>query len=320
MVAELERGFCTLAGTTHALAVNSGTTALVLALKALGVGPGDEVITSPFTFAATLNAILEVGALARFVDIDDSFCIDASQLVSNVTSRTSAVMPVHLYGQAADMSGILSARADRPIPIVEDAAQALGASVDGRRVGSFGLGCFSLYATKNLTAGEGGVVTTDDDELAERMRILRNQGMRERYRYEMVGHNYRLTDLQAAVAVPQLATLDKQTAVRLANAEQLTAGLTGIPGLVLPRTATGRSHVWHQYTVRVTDAAPIDRERLAAGLAAKGIGSGMYYPAGRLRLSVLLAASRRRCGRGTERSAGGPGGAVLPVHPHLRGR
>jgi perosamine synthetase len=186
-------------------------------------------------------------------------------------------MPVHLYGQTADMDPLGRLAADHSLHVVEDAAQALGARYDGRPAGSFGIGCFSLYATKNLTSGEGGVLTTDDDALADRLRVLRNQGMRRRYEYEMAGHNYRLTDLQAAVAVPQLAGYAEQVARRRANAARLIEQLDGLD-LILPSELPGREHVWHQFTVLLpADRAP-QRDALVDRLAAEGVGSGVYYP------------------------------------------
>lgn len=316
VVAALEAGFSRLCDVPHALAVNSGTTALVLALQALGVGPGDEVLTSPFTFAATLNAIIETGATATFVDIDDTYTVDPTLLAAAINPNTRVIMPVHLYGQPADMEAITAAAA-HGIAVVEDAAQAHGARFAGRPVGSFGIGCFSLYATKNMTSGEGGIVTTSDDELAERMRILRNQGMQQRYQYVLAGHNYRLTDLQAAVAVPQLATLAAQTERRRANAARLSEGLAQLEGIILPRTAPGRTHVWHQYTVRVTEACRVDRDGLAAGLAERGVGTGVYYP------RVVFDYDCYRNHRAV-RTAEVPNAAraarqvlSLPVHPHL---
>ncbi len=216
MVARLEAGFADVARVRHVVAVSSGTTALVAALQALEVGPGQEVVTSPFTFVATLNAILEVGAAPRFADISlRDFCMDPERVADACTSRTRVLMPVHLYGQPADMGRLVPIAQERSIAVVEDAAQAHGAELDGRAVGSFGLGCFSLYATKNVTTGEGGLVTTDDEALADRLRLLRNQGMRNRYEYEVPGHNYRLTDLQAAVGIPQLERLATTTSARV---------------------------------------------------------------------------------------------------------
>jgi len=279
MVAHLESEFARLCGVRHAVAVTSGTTALVAALEALGVGPGDEVVTSPLTFVATLNAILEVGATARFADIDlDDFTLDPDAVEAACGPRTRVIMPVHLYGQPADMERLTGIAHDVGADIVEDAAQAHGAECDGKPVGSFGVACFSLYATKNIPSGEGGVVTTDDDEIAIRLRLLRNQGMRERYQYEVPGHNWRLTDVQAAIAVPQLARLGDINAERARNAARLTAGLTGLRGLELPRVAPGRTHVFHQYTVRITAEASCDRDELGARLLESRIGTGVYYP------------------------------------------
>jgi perosamine synthetase len=278
MVAELERRFADIVGTRHVVAVSNGTIALVAALQALGVGPGDEVLTSPFTFVATLNAILEAGATARFADIGPDFTLDPAAVADRLTGRTRVLMPVHLYGLPADMPALAELADRNGVLVVEDAAQAHGARVAGRDVGSFGVGCFSFYATKNVTSGEGGAVSTDDDTLADRLRLLRNQGMRARYQYELPGHNYRMTDLQAAVALPQLDRLGTTTDARRRNAARLLDGLTGTPGLSLPAVPAGREHVWHQFTVRVTPEAALDRDTLSAGLAERGVGSGVYYP------------------------------------------
>ncbi len=278
-VAELERMFADLTSTSHAIAVTSGTTALVLAIEALRLEPGDEVITSPFTFAATLNAILEAGATARFADIDPAtFGVTAATLEPSTGPRTRALMPVHLYGLAGGIEAISTLGAAHEWTVIEDAAQAHGAAVDGRPVGSFGIGCFSLYGTKNVTTGEGGMITLDDDELADRMRVLRNQGMRQRYQYEVPGHNYRMTDLQAAVGIPQMARLETINAARRSNAARLVEGLDGIEGFIVPSTPTGHDHVWHQFTVRVTAAARRSRDELVEALTERGIGCGIYYP------------------------------------------
>jgi perosamine synthetase len=318
MVKRLEDRFAGLVGARHAVAVNNGTTALVAALQVLDLEPGDEVVTSPFTFVASLNAILEAGATARFADIDaDDFCVDPAAVAATVGPRTRVLMPVHLYGQAADLPALCALRDEHGLHMVEDAAQAHGATVDGRGVGTFGLGCFSFYGTKNITTGEGGVVTTDDDALADRLRVLRNQGMRARYQYEMAGHNYRLTDLQAAIALPQLAGYDAALAGRRGNAERLSTGLGDVAGLRVPRQMPGRGHVWHQYTVLLTDKAPVDREELIARLTELGVGSGVYYP--RLVFDYecyrdhprVIAEEMPVAQRVTERCLS------LPVHQHL---
>jgi perosamine synthetase len=279
MVERLEDAFAALCSVRHAVAVSSGTAALVAALEALDIGDGDEVVTTPFTFAATLNAILDAGATARFADIDaEDFTLDPAELDRQMSDRTRAVIPVHLYGQPAAMDAISAAAGRQRASIVEDAAQAHGASFHGRSIGSFGVGCFSFYATKNVSTGEGGIVTTDDAETADRLRVLRDQGMRSKYEYELPGHNYRLTDIQAAIALPQLGRLDEQNARRVRNAAVLSDGLSDVPGLVTPVVKPGRTHVFHQYTVRVTREAGLDRNELAAFLAARGIGTGIYYP------------------------------------------
>jgi dTDP-4-amino-4,6-dideoxygalactose transaminase len=318
MVARFEGEFAAFCGTAHAVAVANGTVALTAALKALGVGPGDEVVTSAFTFVATLNAILECGATARFADIDPAtYNVDPASVAAACTDRTRVVMPVHLYGQPADMAAIVNVAERHGAAIVEDAAQAHGARVDGRTVGGYGLATFSLYATKNITSGEGGVVTTDDDALADRLRLLRNHGMRARYQYELQGTNLRMTDVQAAIAIPQLARLRDTTRQRRANAARLSEGLGGIPGLEPPVTAAGRDHVFHQYTVRVTDEAPLDRDALAAALADRGVQSGIYYPRvvfdyDSYRGHPLVVPADVPRARDATRQV-----LSLPVHPHL---
>ena len=279
VVAEFEQCFAETHGVAHAVAVSNGTVALIAALRAHGIGPGDEVITTPFTFTATMNAILDVGATPRFADVGEDFNICPKAVEALISPRTRAIMPVHLYGLPCDMSALGAIAEEHSLLIVEDAAQAVGATIDGKHVGSFGTGCFSLYATKNLTTGEGGVVTTDDDELADRLRLMRNQGMRRKYEYEIIGTNYRLTDLAAAVGLPSLRRLDEISERRANNAATLREQLGGIGGLVVPpEPPRGVRHVYHQFTVRVTDDAPIDRDELATSLASHGVSAGVYYP------------------------------------------
>ncbi|TFD67295.1 DegT/DnrJ/EryC1/StrS family aminotransferase [Cryobacterium ruanii] len=278
-VKELEDSFAELVGVKHAVAVSNGTTSLVAAIEVLDLKPGDEVLTSPFTFVATLNAILEAGATATFADIsEDDFNVTADTLAASASDHTRVLMPVHLYGQISDMDGISRLAADNGYAIVEDSAQSHGSSQNGRSSGSFGLGSFSFYATKNITTGEGGMITTNDDVLAGRLRVLRNQGMRARYQYEVAGHNYRMTDLQAAVGIPQVARYGGTVAARQRNAQYLSAGIERIPGIVVPRQLSGRSHVWHQYTIRVTPSAGISRDEFVTKLDEQGIGAGIYYP------------------------------------------
>jgi perosamine synthetase len=278
-VARLEASFAEAVGVRNVVAVNNGTTALVAALEVLDLEPGDEVITSPFTFVATLNAILEAGAVARFADISVSdFCMRPDTIEAAITAQTRAVLPVHLYGQCADMPAIAEMARANDLAIVEDAAQAHGATIDGRSAGTWGIGCFSLYATKNITTGEGGLITTDDDDIADRLRVLRNQGMRARYQYERPGHNYRMTDLHAAIGIPQIARLATINEARRRNAARLSAGLGDCAALRVPAALPRRGHVWHQYTVLVTDDSRLDRDALVEALREQGIESGVYYP------------------------------------------
>ena len=214
------------------MAVSNGTTALVAALRAHRIGPGAEVITTPLTFVATLNAILEVGAVARFADIGDDLTIDPARLAALVTPRTRALMPVHLFGLPAAMVAISELAHQQGLAIIEDAAQAHGAQVGAAHVGSFGTAAFSFYGTKNITCGEGGIVTTNDDGIALRLRLLRNHGMREPYQYVLPGNNYRLTDLQAVIATAQLGRLPEINDRRARNAARLSEGLGGLAGLV----------------------------------------------------------------------------------------
>jgi dTDP-4-amino-4,6-dideoxygalactose transaminase len=269
---EFEEAWADYCGVRHAVLMANGTVALEAILRGLGIGPGDEVITVSFTFNATVSAILQAGARPVFVDIrPDDFCMDPDLVEVAVTPRTKAILPVHLYGLMADMDPLVEIAGRHGLHLIEDAAQAHGATYRGRRAGRFGPGMFSLYATKNLMTGEGGFATTDDDALADALRLYRNHGMRERYRHESLGTNVKPTDLAAAIGLAQLARLDERTARRRQNAETLTEGLRGY---LTPATPGGREHVWHQYTMRF----PGERERVAAGLAERGIGSLIYYP------------------------------------------
>jgi perosamine synthetase len=269
---EFEEAWAAYCGVRHAILMANGTVALEAALRALRIGAGDEVITVSFTFNATVSAILQVGARPVFADIRaDDFCIDPDQVERLITPRTKAIMPVHLYGLMADMDPLVDIARRRGLWIVEDAAQAHGATYRGRRAGQFGPAMFSLYATKNLTTGEGGFVTTDDDALADRLRLLRNHGMRVRYHHEQLGTNDKPTDLAAAIGLAQLARLDERTERRRRNAARLSEGLRRY---LVPRVPEGREHVWHQYTMRF----PGERQRVVDGLAERGIGTLIYYP------------------------------------------
>lgn len=278
-VAELEEIFANISGVKHAVAVNNGTTALVAALKMLDVPKGSTVITSPFTFVATINAAIEAGLKVRFADVDEqTFNITAESIAAVDSAGVCTVMPVHLYGQCADMTSISALATKNGWAIVEDAAQAHAARHNGAAAGSFGAGCFSFYATKNITTGEGGIITTNDDGLAERLRIYRNQGMRQRYQYEMAGTNYRMTDVQAAIGIPQLKRINVINASRQKNASILNELLIDVAEIATPVTAVGNFHVWHQYTIRVLDISERSRDEVVKYLTEKGVGCGIYYP------------------------------------------
>lgn len=273
-VEELEALFAEATGARYAVAVSTGTAALHLALLAHGIGEGDEVITTAFTFIASVNSILFVGAKPVLVDLDPrTYNIDLAQLEAAITPRTRALMPVDLYGQPCDMDAVMAIAERHGLAVIHDAAQSIGAEVRGRRVGSFGTACFSLYQTKNITAGEGGMITTNDAQIAERCRKIRNHGMQRRYQHEMIGYNVRLSDLHAAVAIPQMRRLEAITAHREANAAFLSAHITH-PGVVKPSVPEGLRSVWNVYTLRVPEA----RDALKAHLEAQGIETGVFYP------------------------------------------
>lgn len=270
----LEERFAKLCNTKHAIATSNGTTALHLALLANDIGPGDEVITTPFTFIATVNSILAAGATPVLVDIDpETFNLDVNLIEAAITPQTKAIMPVHLYGQMCDMDRLCTIARKYDLRVIEDAAQAVGATYQGRPAGSFGTGAFSLYATKNVMSAEGGMITTDDDSIAERCRLLRNHGQRERYHYELLGFNYRISDLHAAIGLCQLDRLHHFTAQRKANAAYFNAHIESI---ATPKVQEGVEHVWHQYTVRVNGGR--SRDTAIQKLAKAEVGTGVFYP------------------------------------------
>jgi perosamine synthetase len=273
-VEEFELAFSEHTGCEYAAAVNSGTAALHIALLAHGIGKEDEVITSPFSFIATANSILYTGAKPVFADIEpDTFNIDPERIKEKITPKTRAIMPVHLYGHPADMKAIMEIADDNKLIVIEDACQSHDAKCLGKKVGSFGTGAFSFYPTKNMTTSEGGMLTTDEKEIAEKAKMIRAHGSKVRYLHEMLGFNLRMTDIAAAIGLVQLGKLDGFTAARQKNAEILSAGLRGISGLVPSITKAGCTHVFHQYTVRANK-----RDQLAAFLKEKEIGTGVHYP------------------------------------------
>ena len=280
-----EDEFAEVVGGAHCVAVNSGTSALQLSLLALGIGPGDEVIVPSFSFAATANAVRLVGAEPIFADIEpDTLNIDPDAVAALIGPRTVAIMPVHLYGLPARMDAIKALAETHGLAIVEDAAQAHGAAIDGQPVGSLGtVGCFSFYPTKNMHSLEGGMISTADAEVARTLRLLRNQGMEQRYANEIVGANMRLTDVAAAIGRRQLTQLESWTEKRRSNAARFD---TELKGVTIPAVPSGYRHVYHQYTIRVES----DRDAVQEGLKAQGIGSAVYYPTPIHRLKPYLGA------------------------------
>jgi len=298
-----------------AVAVNSGTSGQHLGLLAAGVGVGDEVIVPSFTFAATGNSVALTGATPVFVDIEaETFTLDPAAVRAAVTPRTKGIMPVHLYGHPFMIDEIEAIAREHDLAIYEDAAQAHGASWNGRNVGTIGdFAMFSLYPTKNMTSGEGGMVTCATDEIARNVRLLRNQGMEKQYENEVIGFNARMTDIHAAIGRVQLAKVDAWTAQRQANAAVLNAGLSGIDGVRVPIVRPGAVHVYHQYTIRV-DA--VERDRMQVALKEEHqIGSGVYYPIPNHRLPSLARFASGLDLPGTERAASEV--LSLPVHPSL---
>jgi perosamine synthetase len=290
------------------VAVNSGTSGQHLGLLACGVGAGTEVVVPSFTFAATANSVALTGATPVFADIDpDDFCLSPEAFEASITERTVGVMPVHLYGHPAKMDRITRIAQERGIQVFEDAAQAHGASLHGTPVGAFGsFAMFSLYPTKNMTSGEGGMVSVATDEVERLVRLYRNQGMERQYHNEVVGFNMRMTDIHAAIGRVQLTKVGEWTARRQQNAAFLDANLTGV---TTPPVADGAVHVYHQYTVRVPD----DRDGFAAALREEhNVGSGMFYPVPNHRLQPFQVDVDLP---ETEKAAAQC--LSLPVHPSL---
>jgi dTDP-4-amino-4,6-dideoxygalactose transaminase len=278
-VEALERELASDLGVSHAIGVSSGTDALLVAMMALGIGPGDEVITSTFSFFATAGCITRLGAMPRLVDIDpETYNLSPDSLRHAVSPRAKAIIPVHLYGLCADMDPILSIAADAGVPVIEDACQAIGATYKGRLAGSMGtIGCFSFFPSKNLGAfGDAGLVTTSDAALAAEVKLLRNHGAEARYFHQKVGGNFRLDALQAAILRVKRPHLPQWTAMRRENAaryRRLFAGLMADSRVVLPVEPEGRFHIYNQFVVRVPE-----RDRVRATLTDRGIGSEIYYP------------------------------------------
>src|SRR6266702_2825906 len=313
-VAAFEEEFSALVDGRHCVAVNAGTSALLLSLVAAGIGAGDEVTIPSFTFAATANSVALTGATPVFADIEpDTFNLSPEAVEAAITPRTKAIMPVHLYGQAADMTRLGEIAEKHGLAIVEDAAQAHDSAWDGKPVGALGLAAaFSFYPTKNMHSLEGGMVVTPDAEFARTIRLLRNQGMERRYANEIVGYNLRLTDVAAAVGRVQLTKVRGWNAQRQANAAKLDAGLGSLGLLQTPIVAADATHVYHQYTVRVPAKR---RDALQEHLTAQGVGSAVYYPTPTHQLPPFAGTAQDADLPETLRAASEV--LSLPVHPAL---
>jgi dTDP-4-amino-4,6-dideoxygalactose transaminase len=290
VVSEFEQQFAEYVGTSHAIGCNSGTDALYLAILALEIGPGDEVITPSFTFFATAEMVSQTGATPVFVDIDPlTFNLDPHKLEAAITSKTKAIIPVHLFGQAVDMTTVMAIAEKHHLFVIEDCAQATGAKWQDKQVGSWGhINAFSFFPTKNLGGcGDGGAVTTNDPVLADKVRMLKEHGSRQRYFHEAIGINSRLDALQAAILQIKLRYLDEWNQQRQQAAQLYTELLTPIPHLILPTEIAGGEHVWNQYTIRIQnnnskginrDATGTLRDRVREKLQESGVISMIYYP------------------------------------------
>ena len=311
-----EEKFAEYIGVEHAVAVTNGTIALDVALKALKLGPGDEVITSAFSFISSGNCVLFQRAKPVFADIDPrTFNIDPSDVAEKITAKTKALIPIHMFGQPAKMDALKEIAEDREIALVEDAAQAHGAEYKGQKAGSIGdMGCFSFYATKNMTAGEGGMITTNDQKLARKARLLINHGQSQKYHHDTLGYNYRMTEICAAIGSVQLKKLDEFNAKRRENAKLLTQGIRKFHGLTVPYVMKDVKPVFHQYVMRVEDTYPRGRDELADLLTEKGVGVAVHYPISIYRqpLYLKLGYGGKKCPN-TEEACRRV--LSLPVHP-----
>lgn len=278
VVKEFENAFSEYIGVKNSIAVSNGTVALDLALKALGIRQGDEVITPSFTFISTANAILFQGAKPVFADVDErTFNIDPDDVLEKITSKTKAIIGVHLFGHPFDVKAIQEICEDHNLFLIEDCAQAHGAEYNGRKVGSFGIGCFSFYPTKNMTTGEGGMITTDNDDIAETCKLLRNHGESKKYYHVILGYNYRMTNIQAALGIVQLKRLEEFNEKRIRNAEYLNRHLK-VEGLITPHKERNVRHVYNQYVVKIENEFPMSRDEFMKYLQEKGIGCAVHYP------------------------------------------
>ncbi|MEM3566581.1 MAG: DegT/DnrJ/EryC1/StrS family aminotransferase [Candidatus Bathyarchaeia archaeon] len=280
MVKQFEEEFAKFVEAKHAIAVNSGTAALHMAVVGTGVKRGDEVILPSFTFVATAETVVMAGAKPVFVDIDpETYNISPEAVEKTLTNRTRAVIAVDLYGSPADLKPLREMADKHGLKVIEDAAQAHGATYKGKPVGAYAdIACWSFYASKNMTTGEGGMITTNDDEIAETLRLVRSHGEKEKYKSILLGHNYRMPEIEAAIGIAQLKKLPNFLAKRRENAERLTAKLCGVKNLQLPCEPKGCRNSWYLYTVRIKDADRAKRDTVVEKLRKEGIGAEVYYP------------------------------------------
>ncbi len=313
-VEAFEKEFAEYIGTRYALAVSNGTVALTLILKALDIGPGDEVLVPDYTFIATATSVLMVGAKPVPVDVEwDTFNISIEDVLNKLSPRVKAIIAVHLFGHPADVKALKEIAEDRGIALIEDAAQAHGAEAYGRKVGSFGIAtAFSFYATKNMTTGEGGMVTTDDRRIAERIALLRNHGQVARYVHEILGGNFRMTAIQAAIGRIQLRKLDRLNDARRRNASFLTQLLSNVEGLELPVEKSWAKHVYHLYAVKIRG---IDRDCVRECMLRNGIEVGIHYPVPIHRQPLFQKLGYEECCPNAVELSKCE--LSLPVHPYL---
>ena len=321
-VEECEKAIAAYSGCTHAVGVSSGSDALLACLMAENIGPGDEVITTPYTFFATAGAIARLGATPVFVDIDPAtYNLNVSQVSSKVSKKTRAIIPVHLYGQMADMDAVMAVAEKHGLVVIEDGAQAIGAEYEGRRAGSIGhYGCFSFFPSKNLgAAGDGGMIVTRDAQRAEKLKVLRAHGSKPKYHHKIVGGNFRLDAIQAAIVSAKLPHLDQWTAARQRNAARydqlfaesgLSSSANGSPLVKLPSVVTNR-HIFNQYVIRVSD-----RDQLQTNLRQRGIGTEVYYPVP-MHLQECFAYLGHGVGSFPESEGAANETLALPIQPEL---
>lgn len=314
MVDQCEKAIARYCGCSHAVGVSSGSDALLACLMAENTGPGDEVITTPYTFFATAGAIARVGATPVFVDIDPAtYNLDTSLISSKVTARTRAIIPVHLYGQTADMDAVMGVAKEHNLIVIEDAAQAIGAEYKGRRAGSIGhYGCFSFFPSKNLgAAGDAGMIVTNDAQRAEKLKCLRGHGAKPKYYHRIIGGNFRLDAIQAAIVSAKLPHLDDWTAARQHNAKRYDQlfGEAGLP-IELPAVVAGR-HIFNQYVIRLSG-----RDEMQAFLQKKGVGTEVYYPVP-MHLQECFAYLGHKAGAFPESERAAKETLALPVYPEL---